>query len=57
MLLRDEHVGTRTAFDENGYRGVLVPTVEGSIAVLARDSKRCRRCEATSIARSIHYVR
>jgi hypothetical protein len=56
MLLRDEHVGTRTAFDENGYRGVLVPTVEGSIAVLARDSNDVTDA-ATGITRSIHYVR
>jgi hypothetical protein len=56
MLLRDEHVGIRTAFDENGYRGVLVPTVEGSIAVLARDSHDVADA-ATNIARSIHYVR
>jgi len=56
MLLRDEHVAARTSFDENGYRGVLVPTVEGSIAVLARDAGDLAG-EAARIADSIHYVR
>jgi hypothetical protein len=56
MLLRDEHVAARTAFDENGYRGVVIPTVEGSIAVLARGPGDVAG-EASRIADSIHYIR
>jgi len=36
MVLPREEVAARVAFDEGGYRGVLVPAQRGSIAVLAR---------------------
>lgn len=37
MVLPNEDVPSRVRFDEDGYRGVLVPAGKGSIAVLARD--------------------
>ena len=37
MLLAHEKVAARTEFSEDGYRGVLLPAGEGSVAVLARD--------------------
>lgn len=37
MVLPDEKVAERVAFDEGGYRGVIVPAQRGAIAVLARD--------------------
>jgi hypothetical protein len=36
MVLPNEPVSRRVAFDEGGYRGVLVPAARGSVAVLAR---------------------
>lgn len=36
MLLAHEKVSRRTEFAESGYRGVLLPSGEGSVAVLAR---------------------
>jgi len=36
MVLPREEVTGRVAFDEEGYRGVLMPAQRGSIAVLAR---------------------
>lgn len=36
MLLGGEHVARRREFSEEGYRGVLLPAGEGSIALLAR---------------------
>jgi hypothetical protein len=38
MVLPNEPVSRRVAFDEGGYRGVLVPAARGSIAVLAREA-------------------
>jgi anti-sigma factor RsiW len=37
MVLTGESVASRQAFDEHGYRGVLVPAERGGLAVLARD--------------------
>ncbi|HET7203129.1 MAG TPA: DUF3379 family protein [Steroidobacteraceae bacterium] len=37
MVLTHERVPAREGFDEGGYRGVLVPAVTGTLAVLARD--------------------
>lgn len=37
MVLPNEEVGERVAFDEGGYRGVIVPAQRGAVAVLARD--------------------
>ncbi len=38
MVLVHEHVSKQTPFDEEGYRGVLLPVAgHGSIAVLAKD--------------------
>lgn len=37
MVLPREDIAARVSFDENGYRGVLVPAQLGSIAVLTRD--------------------
>lgn len=34
MLLPDEHVEERTPFDEEGFKGVIVPTGRGSIAII-----------------------
>jgi Protein of unknown function (DUF3379) len=36
LVLRQVEVPTRTAFQEDGYRGVIVPTGHGAIAVLAQ---------------------
>ncbi len=36
MLLAHEKVGGRVEFAEGGYRGILLPVGEGSVAVLAR---------------------
>jgi hypothetical protein len=38
MVLPREQTASRTAFQEEGYRGVLVPAGRGSVAVLARDA-------------------
>jgi hypothetical protein len=37
MVLPAESIPGRQAFDEQGYRGVLVPAKRGGLAVLARD--------------------
>lgn len=37
MVLTGESITARQVFDEQGYRGVLVPTTRGALAVLARD--------------------
>lgn len=37
MLLSRERTAARTEFSEDGYRGVLVPAGEGSVAILSRD--------------------
>jgi hypothetical protein len=37
MILAHEKVSGREEFSEDGYRGVLVPAGEGSMAILARD--------------------
>ncbi len=34
MLLPDEQVDKRTPFEEEGYKGILVPTGRGSIAII-----------------------
>ena len=39
LLLPREKVSARTAFDEHGYRGVLLPAGEGSVAVLTRGAE------------------
>ena len=38
LVLTGESIASRQPFDEQGYRGVLVPTGRGSLAVLARDA-------------------
>jgi hypothetical protein len=38
MVLPRESVARRAAFEEGGYRGVLVPAGRGSIAILTRDA-------------------
>jgi hypothetical protein len=38
MVLPREQTARRTEFQEEGYRGVLVPAGRGSVAVLARDA-------------------
>lgn len=37
MVLTDERVDSRRSFDEQGYRGVVVPAPRGGLAILARD--------------------
>ena len=39
MLLAHEKVAGAQEFAEGGYRGVLLPAGEGSVAVLVRDGK------------------
>jgi hypothetical protein len=39
MLLKREKTRAREEFAEDGYRGVLVPAGEGSIAILARSGE------------------
>jgi hypothetical protein len=39
MLLAHEKVDGRMDFSEGGFRGILVPAGEGSVAVLARDGE------------------
>ena len=38
IVLTHEQVSARAKFDEDGYRGVIVPAARGSLAVLARDA-------------------
>lgn len=38
LVLPDEHVAANAAFEEAGYRGVLVPAGRGALAVLTRDA-------------------
>ena len=40
LLLAAEQVSAKASFDEDGYRGVILPVGKGSIAVLARDEMR-----------------
>ena len=39
MLLPDEAVQSPTSFDEEGYKGVMVPMGDGSIAIIGNDSE------------------
>lgn len=57
MVLRHVAVGGRTPFDERGYRGVIVPTGQGSIAVLARDESSVDiDAAATAAVAAVRYV-
>lgn len=54
MVLPREDVAGRVAFDEGGYRGVLVPAKRGSIAVLARDVADLDAVVARALAAIAH---
>jgi hypothetical protein len=55
MVLPHENVSRRLAFDEGGYRGVLVPAPRGSIAVLSRDPADVDGIAARALG-AIRYV-
>lgn len=55
MVLPREEVAARVAFDEEGYRGVLVPAQRGSIAVLARGAADVDEVVSEALA-AIHYL-
>jgi hypothetical protein len=56
LLLPHIEVETRNAFDEEGFRGVLVPTDGGSFAVIARDAIDVDEA-ATRVRAAVRYVR
>ena len=56
LVLADEPVQRRTTFDENGYRGVLVPSERGSVALLARNAGVNLDETAARVLASVHYV-
>lgn len=56
LVLADERVQRRTTFDENGYRGVLVPSARGSVALLARNAGANLDETAARVLASVHYV-
>lgn len=56
LVLADERVPHRTTFDENGYRGVLVPSARGSVALLARNTGADLDQTAARVLASVHYV-
>jgi hypothetical protein len=39
MLLAHQRVAERMAFSEQGYRGVLLPAGDGSVALLSREGE------------------
>lgn len=55
MVLPDERVAGPSEFQEGGYRGVLVPSARGSIAVLARNATDVRDAARRALA-AIEYV-
>lgn len=46
MVLTEEHVDAPVAFDEQGYRGVLIPSRRGALAILGRDAEPGREFTA-----------
>lgn len=50
MLLAHEPVAARQEFSEEGYRGVLLPAGEGSVAVLTRDGAVPAAIEAALVS-------
>jgi hypothetical protein len=54
MLLPHERVAARSEFAEGGYRGVLLPAGDGSVALLARDGEVPRQL-ADEIAGAVHF--
>jgi hypothetical protein len=58
MVLPAEKSRGRRAFDEGGYRGVIVPAERGAIAVLARDGDRTDvDAVAAQAGAAIEYVK
>jgi hypothetical protein len=58
MLLRHERVAARQAFDEGGYRGVLVPAGRGAFAVLGRSSAAAADIDAVAdrLTRAVRFT-
>lgn len=50
MVLTHEAVAARTAFDEDGYHGVIVPATHGSLAVLGRGTTDVDDAAARTLA-------
>jgi hypothetical protein len=55
LVLPHENIRERIVFSEGGYRGVLVPTARGSLAVLARDGRDVDAVVAQATA-AVGYV-
>jgi hypothetical protein len=55
LLLRHEPVAARRTFHEDGMSGVLVPSGEGSIAVLARGSAGVEQV-AQAMQQDVHWL-
>lgn len=62
LVLPDERANGRTEFDEDGYRGVIVPAARGALAVIGRagaggtiDASTLDSV-ATQVAASVRYV-
>ena len=57
MVLPHDEVAGRVAFDEGGYRGVIVPAPRGAIAVLAREASEVDADAVADMARAaISYL-
>ena len=54
LVLPREHLEAKTAFEEAGYRGVLVPAGRGALAVLTRDASDVEAVAALA-QRAIRY--
>ena len=58
LLLRHEHVTARQSFDEDGYRGVIVPAGGGSFAVLSRSPGGATDVDAVAerVGRAVRFI-
>jgi len=58
MVLRHEKVTARQAFDEGGYRGVIVPAGRGAFAVLAKTSATAADIDvvADRLSRAVRFT-
>jgi len=57
MILTDETVRRSVRFDQQGYRGVLIPLrLKGSVAVLERDGDRAGSDAVSALAASVARV-
>ena len=54
MVLSNVHVETATRFEEDGYRGTLLPSGEGSIAIISSDDISSEDVEDT-ISKAVEW--